>query len=100
MFSKCFSYLCSYPLVTHVDFIDGTVRLVCRPQQNERMICHGNKKIQAIKFQPVVAPNELNAMLDGPYEEKKHDIAIVANSVLLIKLNTFSLDQCNQPLFI
>ena len=66
-------------------FIDDTVRPPCRTQQNERMIYDGNKRIHATTFQPVVTPNGLIAMLDGPYEGRKHDSGVLTDSVLLIK---------------
>ena len=49
------------------------------------MIYDGNKRIHATTFQPVVTPNGLIAMLDGPYEGRKHDSGVLTDSVLLIK---------------
>ena len=40
-------------------FIDGTVRPVCRPGENQRVLYHGHKRVHAIKFQSVVAPMDL-----------------------------------------
>ena len=31
-------------------FIDGTVRPICRPTVNQRMLYNGHKKIHALKF--------------------------------------------------
>ena len=42
-------------------FIDGTVRPVCRPGLNQRVLYNGHKRVHAIKFQSVVAPNGLIA---------------------------------------
>ena len=31
-------------------FVDGTVRPVCRPSENQRVICNGHKRVHSIKF--------------------------------------------------
>ena len=50
--------------------VDGTVRPVCRPTNNQRALFNGHKRIFAIKFQFVVAPNGLIANLYGSVEGK------------------------------
>ena len=40
-------------------FIDGTVRPVARPGEHQRVLFNGHKRVHAIKFQSVVAPNGL-----------------------------------------
>ena len=40
-------------------FIDGTVRSVCRPGVNQRVLYNGHKRVHSIKFQPVALPNGL-----------------------------------------
>jgi hypothetical protein len=47
-------------------FIDGTVRPLCRPGENQRVLYNGHKRVHAIKFQSVVTPNGLIANLYGP----------------------------------
>ena len=47
-------------------FVDGTVRPICRPGENQRIMYNGHKRVHAIKFQSVVAPNGLIANLYGP----------------------------------
>ena len=47
-------------------FVDGTVRPICRPGEHQRMMYNGHKRVHAIKFQSVVAPNGLVAHLYGP----------------------------------
>ena len=44
-------------------FVDGTVRPISRPNENRKKLCNGHKKVQAIKFKSVVAPNGLVANL-------------------------------------
>ena len=49
-------------------FIDGTVRSLCRLNKNQRFLYNEHKRIHAVKFQSVVAPNGLIASLYGPVE--------------------------------
>lgn len=64
-------------------FVDGTVRPICRPSENQRMVYNGHKRVHAIKFQSVVAPNGLIANLYGPMEGRRHDCALLNESGLL-----------------
>ena len=50
-----------------------------------------HKRIGAIKFQSVVAPNGLIAMLDEQYDRRKHDSGMLTDSALT-KLHKFSFD--------
>ena len=47
-------------------FIDGTVRPICRPQDNQRVVHNGHKRVHAIKFQSVTAPSGMIAQIYGP----------------------------------
>ena len=51
--------------------MDGTVRPVWRPTNNQKTLFNGHKRIHAIKFQSVIAPNGLTTNLYGPVEGKK-----------------------------
>ena len=44
-------------------FIDGTVRPVSRPGEHQRVLYNGHKRVHAIKFQSVVAPNGLTFLV-------------------------------------
>ncbi|XP_068692273.1 uncharacterized protein [Montipora foliosa] len=79
-------------------FIDGTVRPVCRPGLNQRVLYNGHKRVHAIKFQSVVAPNGLIANLFGPVEGRRHDSGMLAMSGLLPMLETYSVSSTGQPL--
>ena len=46
-------------------FIDGTVRPISRPGENQRCLYNGHKKVHAIKFQSIATPNGLVANLYG-----------------------------------
>ena len=71
-------------------FIDGTVRPICRPGQNQRVLYNGHKRVHSIKFQSVVTPNGLIVNLFGPIEGKRHDSAMLAESGLLNELQQHS----------
>ena len=67
-------------------FVGGTVRPICRPGRNQRVVYNGHKRVHALKFQSVAAPNGLIANLYGPVEGRRHDSAILAMSGLLAQL--------------
>ena len=46
-------------------FIDGTIRLICRPSQEQRIMYNGHKRVHSWKFQSVTVPNGLIANLFG-----------------------------------
>ena len=47
-------------------FVDGTVRPICRPGENQKVVYNGHKRVHALKFQSVTLPNGLVAQLYGP----------------------------------
>ena len=47
-------------------FVDGTVRPIARPGEYQRVLYNGYKRVHALKFQSVVAPNGMIANLHGP----------------------------------
>ena len=47
-------------------FVDGTVRPICRPKHNLRVVYNGHKRLHSLKFQSVVLPNGIIANLYGP----------------------------------
>ena len=55
-------------------------------------MCNGYKKVYAIKFQSVVAPNGLIANLFGPVEGRRHDSSMLGDSGLLRKLEQHAHD--------
>ena len=81
-------------------FIDGTVRPICRPGQNQKCLYNSHKKVHAIKFQSIAAPSGLVANLFGPVEGKRHDSGMLARSGVLNQLQRFSLDTNGNPLCI
>ena len=47
-------------------FINGTIRPICRPSQEQRIMFNGHKRVHSLKFQSVALPNGLIANLFGP----------------------------------
>ena len=66
--------------------LDGTVRGIARPLENQRVMYNGHKRIHSIKFQCVVFPNRLTANLHGPFGGKRHDSTILQQSGILNEL--------------
>ena len=75
------------PLQNCWAFIDGTVRPMCRPMLNQKVVYNGHKRVHALKFQGLTTPNGLIANLAGPYEGKKHDASLLAESEILEDLS-------------
>ena len=73
------------PLSNCWGFIDGTIRQVCHPCQNQRYLYNdnGHKRIHAIKFESIAASNGLIAKLLGPIEGKQHGSPTLVKSWLL-----------------
>jgi len=85
------------PLENCFGFIDGTVRPICRPGVNQRILYNGHKRVHSIKFQSVVIPNGLISNLHGPYEGKKHDSGMLGHSGLLDQLQQFGHKPNGEP---
>ena len=54
------------PLDNCFGFIDGTVRPICRPRENQRVVYNGHKRVHALKFQSVALPNGIIGNMYGP----------------------------------
>ena len=50
-------------------FFDGTVRLISRLGQNQRIVYSGHKRVHSIKFQSVVTPKGMIANMFDPVGE-------------------------------
>ncbi|KAK3742549.1 hypothetical protein QZH41_017039 [Actinostola sp. cb2023] len=86
------------PLHNCFGFIDGTVRPIARPGENQRIVYNGHKRVHAIKFQSIALPNGLIGNLYGPVEGRKHDAGMLADSGLLQDLQQFAFNPAGQPL--
>ena len=89
---------CGAPLSNCWGFVVGTVRPISRPGRNQRIVYNGHKKVHALKFQLVVAPNGLVANLFGPVEGKRHDSGMLADSGLLLQMNQYCFRANGSPL--
>lgn len=58
------------PLSNCFGFIDGTVRPISRPGENQRVVYNGHKRLHGLKFQSVTLPNGLIGHLYGPIGKK------------------------------
>lgn len=50
-------------------FLDGTVRPSCRPEEMQRAVYDGHKRVHGLKFKSVALQNDLIANLFGPVGE-------------------------------
>ncbi|CAC5379978.1 unnamed protein product [Mytilus coruscus] len=76
------------PLLNCWGFTDGTVRPLCRPTTNQRILFNGHKRVHAIKFQSIVSPNGLVANMYGPIEGRRHDAGLLRESGICGELQT------------
>ena len=74
------------PLDNCFGFVDGTVRRIGRPKVNQRQVYNGHKRVHALKFQNIALPNGMIGNLAGPYEGRRHDSYMLAESGLLLQL--------------
>ena len=58
-------------LSNYFGFVDGTVRPICRPGENQKVVYNGHKRVHALKFHLVSLPNDLVAHLYGPVGKGK-----------------------------
>lgn len=78
------------PLDNCWGFVDGTVRGIARPQEDQRLFYNGHKRKHALKYQAVTAANGLIANFFGPIEGARHDSYMLRQSGLLQQLQQFS----------
>lgn len=76
------------PLDNCIGFIDGTVRAMCRPSREQQTSYNGHKRVHSIKFQSIIYPDGIIACMHGPYEGRRHDAYLLAQSPLLQQLAT------------
>ena len=88
------------PLANCLGFIDGTVRPISRPEEHQRLVYNGHKRVHSLKFQSLVIPNGLIANLFGPVEGRWHDAGMLNESGLLNALQTYAHTPTGNPLCI
>jgi hypothetical protein len=71
------------PGVHHIwGFIDGTLRAIARPQEQQRPSYSGYKRVHGQHYQAVVTPDGLIVSLIGPFAGSRPDIAMYHESYL------------------
>ena len=53
------------PLDDCFGFIDGTVRPIFRPRENQRLVYNSHKRVHALKFQSLALPNGIIGNMYG-----------------------------------
>lgn len=71
-------------------FIDGTVRPICRPSENQMEYYSGYKKVHCVKYQSVVCPDGIVINLKGAYPGRRHDAGMLRESGLYEELEQFA----------
>ena len=61
-------------------------RPICRPQQNQKLVFNGHKRLHGLKFQNIVIPNGLISHLYGPIEGRHHDAGMLRESNVLAQM--------------
>ena len=54
------------PLQNCFGFVDGTVRPIAKPDNNQRIVYNTHKRLHALKFQSLALPNGIIGYLYGP----------------------------------
>ena len=66
-----------------IGFIDGTIRAMCRPGKNQKVVFNGWKRVHCIKFQAFTTPDGILQHLSQPFAGIKHNSSILAETGLL-----------------
>lgn len=72
------------PLRNCVAFVDGTLRPICRPRRGQQAAYSAHRRIHAMKFQAVTAPDGIIVALHGPIEGRHHDMYLLSDSRVLL----------------
>ncbi|CAH3023901.1 unnamed protein product [Porites evermanni] len=78
----------------------GTVRGICRPETNQRVVYNGHKRVHGLKFQSVALPNNLIGNLYGPVEGHRHDARMLKDSGPLKDLSRVGFNTRGEVLFL
>nr|XP_058949612.1 uncharacterized protein LOC131777344 [Pocillopora verrucosa] len=81
------------PLENCFGFIDGTVRPIARPDQQQRIVYNGHKRVHSLKFQSVALPNGLIGNMYGPVE-----VSMLVDSNLLHELEQNAFSPTGEPM--
>jgi hypothetical protein len=67
-------------------FIDGTLRRMCRPKYHQKQAYSGHKRAHGLKYQSVMCPDGIIALMYGPAAGSRHDSFMLGESGLLQQL--------------
>lgn len=76
-------------LLNCVGFIDGTVRPICRPTNNQRDYYNGHKRVHSLKYQAIMFPDGIIGHISGPFDGRRHDASIYALSGIDAEIRPF-----------
>lgn len=88
------------PLSNCCGFLDGTMREVARPVQNQRILFNGWKRHHALKFHSLITPDGMHIHVYGPVEGRRHDETIFQSSGLQNLLSKYLWSPNGKPLVI
>lgn len=80
------------PLQSVWGFIDGTVRPICRPKENQEVCYNGHKRLHSLKYQSIACPNGLIANMFGPVEGRRHDSGLLRMSQITEQLSNIRIN--------
>ena len=66
--------------------IDGTLREICWPKKNQRVVYSGHKRKHGLKYQSIVAPDGIILHMFGLIAGSHHDSYVLLESKILQKL--------------
>lgn len=79
------------PLENCFGFIDGTVRPIARPNQQQKIVYNGHKQVHSLKSQSVALPNGLIGSMSGPDGKLLMYIVFHINFIQILTLEYFFL---------
>lgn len=88
------------PLPAVIGFIDGTVRPIARPTQDQELDYNGHHRVHALKYQAVTTPDGIIVHLAGPYQGRHHDVTLYRASGLEQALYRWAKDSNGNQMYI
>ena len=73
-----------------IDFLDGMVRPIARPSNDQEAVYNGHKRTHALKYQSLMLANGI-IIIDGPFEVRRHDSFLLRESGLMQRLRELPL---------
>jgi hypothetical protein len=87
-YAACFR-TCGIPYHRLWGFIDGTIKKICRPLENQRLYYSGHKRMHCLRFQNVTTPDGLISSFFGPLPGSHNDLNILDESGLTRVMDEF-----------